>query len=224
MGSITIEASYYQQFDADQSLSAPAIAYGGWQTEEIEIESERTALVVMHAWNYGTPEQYPGSFRAEAHLGQANQICETVFPPLLKAVRRAGLPVFHVVCGGNYYKDLPGYRRAVELAGEPPEPIEQAPSDDSLERLQLFRRDHTFPGKHNLEDCEASFRNTDFHPGTRPEGDEGIAHFDYQLHALCKEAGINHLIYSGFALDACILMAASGMVCLLYTSPSPRDS
>jgi nicotinamidase-related amidase len=211
MAQLSLCASYYQQFDADHSLPFPGEACGGWRQAEVAIDPARTALVVMHAWNYFTAQQYPGAFRAEDHLGRANAILENVFPPLLQAARGAGLTVLHVVCGGEYYKNLPGYVHALELAPPQAGP-EQAVPDPTLLQLQQFRNDHVFPGAHNVEDGAAAWAHTDFHPSTRPLPGEGIAHYETQLHALCKEAGINHLVYSGFALDACLLMASSGMV------------
>jgi len=53
-----IRARHYQQFDADLSLEVPGEGYGGWRESEIVIAPEHTALVVMHAWDCGTPEQW----------------------------------------------------------------------------------------------------------------------------------------------------------------------
>ena len=209
---LKLSTSYYQQFDADWTLPEPALTYGGWQHAEVEIEPRHTALVLMHAWDNGTPEEHPASYRSEDHLGRANHIMAEVFPPLLAAARGAGLTVLHVVSGGRYYKEQPGYRRAVELAGTPPPPLGQAPTDPVHQQLQRFRRDRVYPGAHNTSDCDASFASTDFHPAARPLDGEGIAHFDYQLHALCSQAGVNHLIYAGFAINWCLLLSASGMI------------
>ena len=39
-----------------------------------------------------------------------------------------------------------------------------------------------------------------------------LAEDAHQLFALCKASGINHLIYSGFAINWCLLMSPGGMV------------
>jgi hypothetical protein len=206
-----IKASYYQQFDADLSLDVPGEGYGGWRSGEIEIAPEHTAVVVMHAWESGTPEQYPGWYRAVEYIPREQKICKEVFPPLLEAVRKSNLKLFHVVGGGDYYKDLPGYKRALELAGPAPA-IEQIASDPVKDRLNGFKSEHVFVGKHNEADVAAGFKNLDFAPEARPVGDEGIAENAEQLFALCKEAGVNHLIYAGFAIDWCLLISPGGMV------------
>lgn len=212
METLRVPAWYYQQFDADYSRDVPAEGYGGWKKGEIEISRRHTAVVVMHAWDCGTREEYPGWFRAVEYIPRSYEICRTVFPRLLGAVRQAGFPLFHVVGGGAYYKEYPGYRRAVALAGpEPPAP-ESIPADPVLEKLRAFRSDHVFVGAHNREDVKRGSAKINFAREARPLGEEGIAENAHQLFALCKESGINHLIYAGFAINWCLLMSPGGML------------
>ena len=118
-----IPAQIYQQFDADYTRDVPAEGFGGWQTVDTELAPARTALVVMHAWDCGAPGEFPGWRRAVEYEPRARKILTEIFPPLLAAVRASPLPVFHVVGGGrDYYSHLPGYRRAVALAGKAPAP------------------------------------------------------------------------------------------------------
>lgn len=211
MGVLHLPAYLYQQFDADFDRDVPGEGYGGWRRETVPLAPEHTALVVMHAWRTGTRDQYPGWHRAVEYIPRADAICRTVFPPLLAAVRAAHWNLFHVVGGGNYYQHLPGYRRAVELAGPTPPPIEQIAADPVLERLRDLRAERVFVGKHNEKDVARGFRDLDFAPNARPQDDEGIAESGAQLFALCKEAGVNHLIYVGFALNWCLLLSPGGM-------------
>jgi len=211
MGTIKVPAHYYQQFDADFNLEVPAEGYGGWQKAEIEISGEHTAVVVMHAWDCGTREQFPGWHRAVEYIPRSYEICRTVFPRLLSAVRASDLPLFHVVGGGDYYKEYPGYKKAVELAGPAPPALEQIESDPVRDRLNQFRSEHVFVGKHNAPDVERGFKQVNFPPEARPQGEEGIAENGHQLFALCKQAGVNHLIYAGFAINWCLLLSPGGM-------------
>lgn len=207
-----VRAHYYQQFDADPELEVPAEAYGGWQQAEIELAPRHTALVLMHAWDTGGPGQFPGWERAVEYIPRARRIAQEVFPPLLAAVRRAGLTVFHVVGGPDaYYRDLSGYRRAVALA--PPAPAAaQITADPLLDRLRAFRRRHVFVGAHNEADVAAGQRRLDFMPEARPLDGEGVAADGRQLFALCRDAGVNHLVYAGFAINWCLLASPGGMV------------
>jgi hypothetical protein len=204
---IRLPASYYQQFDADFERDVPGEGYGGWKKSEIEISREHTAVVVMHAWDMGTREQFPGWHRAVEYIPRADKICRTVFPRLLKAVRDSKFRLFHVVGGGDYYDDLPGYK-----PGPPARPLEQIKADPVLERLHQFRAEHVFVGKHNEADVSAGFKRLTFPKEARPLGNEPVAENAEQLFAACKEAGVNHLIYAGFAINWCLLMSSGGML------------
>lgn len=211
MRNVSLQANYYQQFDADLTLEVPGEGYGGWQRGEIEISLDRTALVLMHAWDTGLPEEYPGWYRCVEYLPRAASIVREVFPPLLQATRAAQMPVLHVVGGGNYYQHLPGYQRAVELAGEREPAPEQITVDSTLQQLQAFRSRNVFVGEHNQPDVGRGFLNVDFPEEARPHDGEGVAENVQQLFALCKDAGINHLIYAGFAINWCLLLSPGGM-------------
>ena len=206
-----VPASYYQQFDADPRLEVPAEGYGGWKKTVLELDLRRTGVVVMHAWDCGTPEEFPGWYRCVEYIPRANAICRSVFPKLLQGVRAAGVPLFHVVGGGQYYLNLPGYQRAQRLAGPPPKPRETIPADPTLQKLQQFRGENVFVGKHNQADVARGFARLDFAAEARPLGDEGVAENGDQLFALCKEVGVNHLIYAGFAINWCLLLSPGGM-------------
>lgn len=212
MNPVRLRAQVYQQFDADPSRAVPAETFGGWQPLEVELAPAHTALVVMHAWDCGAPHEYPGWRRAVEYHARAESILATVFPPLLAAVRRSPLPVFHVVgVGKDYYSHLPGHRRAVRLAGQSPVPTRVA-TDPAYDQLQRLRAAHSFPGSHNATDIAAGFARLDFAPAARPVGDEGIAENSAQLAALCRAHAVNHLVYVGFAINWCLLMSPGGMV------------
>ena len=213
MAIVHLPTWYYQQFDADFERDVPAEGYGGWQVAELELALSRTALVVMHAWDCGTREEFPGWHRAVEYIPRADAICRDVFPPLLGAAREAGLAVYHVVTPASRpsYEQLPGYRRAVQLAGAAP-PAEQAAAGPVTQRLRRFRAERVFPGAHNQADTDRGFLRLGFAPNAQPQSDEGIAEDGSQLYALCQADGIDHLVYAGFAINWCLLMSPGGMV------------
>ena len=208
---ISIPAHYYQHFDADFDREVPEEGFGGWKRSVVTISRKHTALVMMHAWDAGTREQFPGWYRVVPYIPRSQAICEKIVPPLLAAVRAAKFPLLHVVGGGDYYKSLPGYKHAVELAGpEAPKP-EQVEEDPIREELGKFRKARAFPGLHNEEDIKRGFDRLDFAPQARPLDDEAVAENGRQLFALCKEKSINHLVYAGFAINWCLLLSPGGM-------------
>lgn len=207
-----LPAQLYRQFDADPARAVPGEGYGDWHTVEAELAPAHTALVVMHAWDCGRTGEFPGWERAVEYRPRAERILAEVFPPLLAAVRRSPLPVFHVVGGDrDYYSHLPGYRPSAPPAREPGSPPPVA-RDPVFERMQQLRAAQGFPGAHNAPDIAAGFARLDFAPPARPVGGEGIAKDGTQLAALCHARGVNHLVYVGFALNWCLLMSPGGMV------------
>ncbi|MBS0662985.1 MAG: hypothetical protein JSR48_06950 [Verrucomicrobia bacterium] len=211
MQPIPLPADYYQQFDADYTRPVPAEAYGGWKTATVELAPAHTALVVMHAWESGPAERWPGLWRSTESIPRTRQILAEVFPPLLAAVRRSPLRLYHVVGGRDYYSHLPGYRRTCALATPAPRPP-AVPRDPVWERLQEFRRHHGIIGTHNWPDVSGRYRELDFAPEARPQGEEPIAEDGGQLAALCHADGVNHLVYVGFAVNWCMVMSPGGMV------------
>lgn len=205
-------ANYYQEFDADYALDVPAEGYGGWKKTELELDPIRTALVCMHAWDVGSYEECPGAWRSVEYVPRSYAIARTVFPPLFEAVRRSPLRLFHVVGGQDYYSHLPGYQRAAKLAGPPPPAPERVESDPLLQKLHQFRSDHVWRGAHNNQSVAASRAGWTFLKEAVPRDDEDVAEDTRQLFALCRHHGVNHLVYCGFAIDACLLSSPGGML------------
>ncbi len=209
--SIQIPAWYYKHHDADFDLEVPEAGFGGWAKDTLEFSGEHTAVVSMHAWDAGTLEEFPGWWRVVPYIPRANAIARDIYPGLLATVRASSLPLFHVVGGGDYYKELPGYKRAVELAGPEPAPLPKVASDPIRDRAADFKRVNGYPTKRNEPDIQRGFKQLDFPEEARPQGDEGVAENGHQLYALCKEHGINHLVYLGFAINWCLLLSPGGM-------------
>ena len=211
MTRIMATANFYQQFDADYSLDVPGEGYGGWRRGEVPLNPERTAVVVMHAWDCGTYEQFPGQWRAVEYIPRSYEICRAVLPGLLAAVRASRMGLYHVVGGGDYYRDEPGYREArarVALASPPPDQVE---ADEVYNELRQFRATHVSVGPRNRDDVNRCCKIRNFPAEAKPLGNEGVAENADQLLALCKRDGVNHLVYAGFAINWCLLVSPGGM-------------
>jgi hypothetical protein len=215
MANLKVMANYYQQFDADFSRDVPGEGYGGWKKSEIEINPEHTAFAVMHAWDCGTREQYPGWHRVVEYIPRSYEICEKVFPSLLAAVRKSGIKLYHIGTNGDYLKNYPGYASTVKLVEGQQALNERVQPDEALSRLWQFKSENAFPGNHNKADIAAGQKRLDFPKPAMPLPGEDIAITSEQLFALCKRDGINHLIYSGFAINGCLLTSPGGMLDML---------
>lgn len=212
---VEIPAYYYQQFDADYNLDVPAEGFGGWKEANLEMDLDRTAIAVMHAWDYGTKERYPGWYRTVEYFPRANEICRNVLPGLLKAARNSGIMVFHIAIPGKYLAKYPGYHASLESTAPATAVMEMAEADPVTLKLWKFKYDNAVPGIHNKADVEKGFEDLDFPKEVKPEGNEEIAVNADQLFKLCKKYGINHLIYTGFAINGCLLVSPGGIVDML---------
>lgn len=211
MAIVKIPTYYYQHFGADYSLEVPGEGFGGWKKAELPLNLEKTAIVVMHAWDCGTYEQYPGWHRAVEYIPRAVEICKTQFPRILKPAREKKLKIYHVVGGTEYYENLPGYLKAVSLSSSKKEEYEKVDPDEVYNKLIDFKTMEGHPGKDNIDDINRGISNMNFMTEAMPYNDEGVAENAEQLFALCKNDGVNHLIYIGFAINWCLLLSPGGM-------------
>jgi len=123
------------------------------------------------------------------------------------------MPVIHVGGGGDYYRDLPGYRATLRTAGPTPKAPEypEAPCAGTRRALNKMRHDLGFPGKHNRRAANAVIES-DFYKNARPLDSELIVQNGHQLNAVCQANGIGHLIYIGFAINWCLDLSPAGML------------
>lgn len=216
MKKVMIPTWHYSQFDADYTLEVPAEGYTGWQKRDLPINPAKTALVIMHSWDTGTYEEFPGWHKAVEYIPRAKKICDEVFPVLLTAVRKAGMKIIHITNGAEYGARYPGHQITQEICSRYPSPdpenlMGNPESDEVHSQLVRFKSDYSFPGAHNMEDIAKGKVHTGFGNNTEPVGSEPVVSDSNQLHAVCLEYGINHLIYTGFAINWCLQHAPGNM-------------
>lgn len=216
MNSMKIPTWYYQQFDADYSLDVPAEGYGGWKKQLLPINPEKTAVVVMHAWDCGSYEQYPGWYRAVEYIPRANSISTRIFPELFKTVRKSGMKLFHVADDSGYAKNYEGYKKTIAIHNKHFGPATlknnlEMPYDPVFHELLKFKKNNSFVGSHNEPDVSNGQQVKSFLETAKPNNNEHIATNSDQLHALCLEYGINHLVYTGFAINWCLQYSPGNM-------------
>jgi nicotinamidase-related amidase len=219
MAFLQLPAQYYKQHDADLTADIPGRGYDGWTTRMLDVPLARTALVSMHAWNPGLVDEIPkgvdspyaGWFRFVEYLSRAVPITQTVFPPLLQAAREAQMTVIHVGSTEAYLDKYEGYRQARNLSGNAPGRPAGA-VDDPLRQQWQEERLVQMRGKKNGEEIKAGQQFLDFPPQAMPISGEAIVADSHQLNAVCREKGIWHLVYIGFAINWCLLASPGGMI------------
>ncbi len=214
---VMMPAWFYRQYDADLSLDVPAEGYGGWEKKDLPFDTGHSAIVSMHAWDCHSPDEYPGWHRAVEYIPRSVQIAQNHIKPLFETVRRNEIPIFHVADDSRYPYKYGGYEKTLQVykkhSGSIPSTAitKKLPQGDVHRELTDFKEAFSFPGKHNIPDIEAGNRVKDILAGAAPLGDEPVAINGEQLHALCLEYDIDHLVYVGFAINWCLQYSPANM-------------
>ena len=202
-----VDAWCYGQYDADYTLPHPGEGYHGWNKVSIPIDPAHTAIVVMHAWDCGTLEQNPYSYRLCEYIPRSIKIMEERYPDFLEKVRASGFNLIHIGSQTEAsLEELPGYKRVKGKygLGEPRPFFERTEDINELINIRLL---NGHPGPAHPEDPKYT---RDF--AIMPQDDEDVACTTHQLFELCKERDIHHLIYTGFAVNACLMISPCGWV------------
>ena len=204
---IFIPGYYYAMQGADPSLEYPAEGYGGWDRTQVPIDLRRTAVIVMHAWRI---LEYEAHIRHLEYLARANEIIKNRFPSFLQAVRKSQMKLIHVAAGfETCLSDYPGYTRMMEKFP----PVHRQIIERSTQMEQLCAKHWNLVGADRdiyASQIENGFAEYDL--AIKPLDSEDIVIAEDQLFSLCHEQGIEHLIYTGFAVNACLMNASCGMV------------
>ncbi len=214
---ISLPWHMYRHYPADFSKwDAAALGFNGWDSEVRQLDLSRTCLALMHFPDRGlTPDSEWGpDCQNPAYLGTVEWVPRTMdvvtfrMPRLIQAARDAGMLVAHVGMGKRFDTDAPIWDKCVKEAGDPP-----LPDEDVIEGKPAWKAQHTrdvfdLP-RQNPPDVPP-------HKFTLPEelipqGDDIIALHPWQLHRLLKNRGIDHIIYTGWALNWCLWFSPCGM-------------
>jgi len=206
---IDVPGYIYAQQSADYSLPHPGEGYTGWTNLNIPLDPSKTAIVVMHAWKTLPYEQCPGIYRLCEYLPRSQAIMETRFPSFLQAVRSSNVRLIHV--GSGTEKTLathPGYQK-----------IRQKYPEQAHPRMQLSEQTQKLWDLHwkiggcsdeNEQDFLMSCEQRDF--DIKPLDTEDLVCTSEQLYQVCLEHGIEHLIYTGFAVNWCLTYNECGII------------
>lgn len=192
------------------------MGFRGWESEERELDLSRACLALMHLPDGGlTPDSEWGpDAQNPNYLGTVEWVPRTVdlvtfrLPRLVEAARAAGVQVAHVGVGKRFPTDGPIWDRCVAEAGTAP-----AADADVIPGGGDWRAQHT---RDVFDLPRQNPPNVPPHTFTlpaplRPQGQDIIAQHPWQLHRLLKNRGIDHVIYTGWALNWCLWFSPCGM-------------
>ena len=209
----------YRHFPADFSRwDAAAAGFKGWDSEVRPLNLKRTCLVLMHLPSTGlTPDtefgpdcQKPNSLGTIEWVPRTMDLVAFRLPRLVHAARAAGLQVAHVWGAPG---EGPVWEACLKEAGEAPPPDEDViPRDEP--RWSRHMRDVFDLPRRDEPAMDATAPELSWKlEGSVIEPREGdiCAAYSWQLHRLCKNRGIDHLIYCGWALNWCLWFSPGGM-------------
>jgi len=179
-----------------------------YETEPLELDCGKTALIAMHCWdigcaggpaidvNYCVGMAFPGAFR------EADRIMRECILPAIDAARAAGVLVCHVE-NESIARKHPEACRDLDPPAEPPSsPGPVVPGW----RMKMTDRFH---GPDYA--AKSPYGRMDRAKIVTPLADEPYVFQTGQLDRALRRHGIENLIYAGFAADMCVLRAPGGI-------------
>jgi len=216
---IRIPWHIYRHYPADFSRWDEAAAgFHGWDNQVRELDLSRTCLVLMHfpsvgltpGTEWGPDCQSPNSLGTIEWVPRTMDVVTFRMPRLVRAARQSGLQIAHV--WGAPGKG-PVWEQSLKEAGDPP-PADPDVIPRDEKRWQQHSRD-VFdlprPNEAPFEVQPPELRRTGQVDIITPQPGDICAAYSWQLHRLCKNRGIDHLIYSGWALNWCLWFSPGGM-------------
>lgn len=214
---ISLPWHMYCHYPADFSRwEAAAVGFHGWASEVRELDLSRTALALMHfpstgltpATEWGPDCPIPSALGTVEWVPRAMSVVTFRMPRLIESARAAGLQVAHVGVGGKPYTEGEIWERCLKEVGEPPpadsDVITGTPTWKAQHTRDVFDLPRTDPP--SIPSREFSLPSVFL-----PQGDDIIAQHAWQLHRLLQNRDIDHIIYTGWALNWCLWFSPCGM-------------
>jgi len=212
---IELPVHFYRMYPINYQAKYPSDAMLGWGSDTINLDINKTALIVMHTWNLGLDDKLPWPPK-ERCLEKQMQSTEWVkryrkdvkqIEEILNFARKHNMNICHIAGLEHYAEDYPAYRQNKAQAG--PEPVRPEGAfhgttwhEDWLNRIY---------GQGFYKQMKELHRRLDFASNVRPASGEGVCVTSHQLNHWLRKRGINNLIYTGFAINMCLWFSPCGM-------------
>jgi len=168
---------------------------------------DETALVLVDCW---------GDFPLGSFVERAGEACKTKIRPVLEACRDLGVAVIHApspAWAANYpdfqYRPQPdaGTADQSETVDWPPDGFTAEAGDFFVPRAGAEPVYSEWWKAHYPDNLKISSY-------VEPAGDDLVISTGDELHAICCERHIKHLVYAGFATNICVLYRDYGVMAM----------
>jgi nicotinamidase-related amidase len=186
----------------------------GYESELVELDLKKTALISMHCWDIGCEggpaidPNYSVGLCFPMTLAEGERIMKEKIAPALEAARRIGLMVAHIT---NYSIAMKDARAQVDM-----DPLPQTDTNPLIPGSSTKNPVITGWAQYIHERTHGSY--LDNPPYSEMNTAQVVAPLPGELYVFqtgqfdraLRRLGIENLIYTGFAADMCILRAGGG--------------
>ena len=168
-----------------------------------DLPLSETALICLDIWNYDLREDMREI---------DDRITRERIVPVVAAARQHGLQIIHAPAPQVAQKS-PNWVKLIPESEKPQEAWPNSPDWPPREfrhksgQYEKYARPEPWCRAQDIEES----RQLDFHDLVRPEGDEAVILTGEELHRLCHQRGILHLIYVGFHVPGCVTLRNYGL-------------
>ena len=194
---LTMKGRYYRTIP----LNNP-----GYETEEVELDPRRTALVGMHCWNIGCEDgpaidlNYFVGMGSLESFREAERIMRECISTAMEVSRQAGVLVCHVESDLIAVKHSSAKVDVEAKTEEEPSPVVPG------WRKKMEDRFHGQDYREN-----SPLARMDRAGIVAPLPQEPFVYQTEDLDHILRRKGVENLIYTGFAADMCVLRAPGGI-------------
>jgi nicotinamidase-related amidase len=167
-----------------------------YQVRNWTLPVAQTALVMVDCWDI---------HYIQSHEERSGQICRERLLPVVEACRRAGIAVVHAPSPprARHYPQWVRYAGDEELAPRPAPPPDWPP--EAFRKREGEWAAFAKPREWVLDEWAKRSDQQRIVPEIAPQPDDFVIATGAQLHRLCRDRGIMHLLYAGFAANMCVL-------------------
>lgn len=198
---LRLPGRYYKTIPMDQA---------GYQTETLDLDPGRTALVAMHCWNIGSPDGPPVDVNYFVGMGfprtsvEAARIMREAVAPAMAAARQVGIAVCHVET-----ELITRRHPEAQQDLDPPMQVSGGYSPGPAVPGWRERMAERFHGKDYVS--RSPLARMDRAEAVAPLPGEIYAFQTGQFDRALRRRGIENLIYCGFCTDMCVLRSPGGI-------------
>lgn len=192
----------YVRLYTDPGVELAAANYQ-YKTLDWDVPLNEMALVCLDCWNW--------HFSHDTFEQMEKVVSESIVP-LLAACRAKGVVVIHAPANPVAQRH-PNWVRLTE--GKKPQAVwpdsPAWPPPEFRQKTGLYAKYARPNEPQNVERSTHTQTKREFHPLIRPIGDEPVVLDGEELHRLCAQRKILHLVYVGFNTNCCIMFRDYGL-------------